>query len=100
MASSTIDIEFYKDEIISLYHSDKILKNIVDHFSQSNNIIISDHTVKHCFKKWKIFKQIKTENSFQFQAQIIVFFYQCYLENKKILNVLHQEKYILKSWTF
>ena len=68
MISSTIDVEFYKNEIISFYYSDKIFKDIADHFSQSNNIIISDCTIKYYLKEWKIFKQIRTENFSQFQA--------------------------------
>ena len=62
MASSTIDIEFYKDEIISLYHFNKTLKNIVNYLSYLNNVVIFNYLIKYHFKEWKIFKQIKTKD--------------------------------------
>ena len=56
MTSFTINIEFYKNEIISLYYFNKTLKNITNYLSYLNNIIISNYLIKYCLKEWKISK--------------------------------------------
>ena len=97
MASSTLKLEFYRNEIISLFHSEKTAKFIADHIKELENTNISQRTIQWHLQKWEVFKQIKTEDFSQLHAWITVLFYQSCLEDKKMLDVLHQEDYVLEE---
>jgi hypothetical protein len=95
MAPSTLDLEFHKEEIISLFHSGHNADFIANHISQQLEIVnISERTIRRRLQQWGVFKRLRTQDSSQLRARITVLFYEC-LEDEEMLDALHREGYVL-----
>ena len=98
MPRPALDLDFYKEKIISLFQTEHTSKDIANHLSQRENVNINYHTIQCHLQEWGISKWVKTENSSQLHEQIAVLFYECCLKDKEMLDVLHQEGYQLEKW--
>lgn len=94
-----IDLESYKQEIVTLFLSGSTADSIADHLLQLYEITnISGRTIRRRLNTWGISKRQKTEDSPQLRARISVLFYQCCLADKEMLGVLQQEGYTLGEY--
>ena len=105
MASSNrgrkaIDLEPYRDEIISLYSSSTSVNSIRTSLQEKYNLQISKRTLENRLQQWEIRRQDRTIASNPLlHARIRVLFFQVGLEDKELLSVLQKDGFYISSRT-
>ena len=105
MASSNrgrkaIDLEPYRDEIISLYSSSTSVDLIRTSLQEKYNLQISKRTLENRLQQWEIRRQDRTIASNPLlHARIRVLFFQVGLEDKELLSVLQRDGFCISSRT-
>ena len=105
MASSNrgrkaIDLEPYRDEIISLYSSSTSVDLIRTSLQEKYNLQISKRTLENRLQQWEIRRQDRTIASNPLlHARIRVLFFQVGLEDKELLSVLQKDGFCISSRT-
>ena len=95
-----INLDPYKDEILSLYTSRTTVTSILTLLYKKYNIQISKRTLESRLQSWDIQYQNRTLISDPLlHARIRVLFFQVGLEEKELLSVLQTEGYSLSSRT-
>ena len=56
MPHPALDLDFYKEKIISLFQTEHTSKDIVNHLSQRENVNVNYCTIQHHLQEWEISK--------------------------------------------
>ncbi|RHZ45468.1 Clr5 domain-containing protein [Aspergillus thermomutatus] len=100
MGRSTINLEPYKTEILSLYGNETPLNTILEHIKARHNVEISKRTLESRLKDWGVRRQDHTIGSCsQLHARIRELFFQGGLEDKEILRVLDDDGFSITPRT-
>ncbi|KAL4889310.1 hypothetical protein BDV59DRAFT_195730 [Aspergillus ambiguus] len=105
MASSNsgrkaINLEPYKDQILSLYSSHLSVNSILAYIQDEYSFQISKRTLENRLQQWGVYRQDRTTSSSSLlHARIRVLFFQVGLEDREILQVLEKEGYSISSRT-
>ena len=100
MSCSSINLESYKAEIISLFQNDNTSASIVSILENKYNFKITEYTIKTCLQEWNICKQNHSVISdIIFHTQLKILFFQNDLEKKKLLHTLQNKKFEIISKT-
>ena len=94
MPRSSINLELYKAEIISLFQNDNFSASIATILQTQYNLKITDCTVKSHLQKWEIHKwNYLTISNTVLHAWIKILFFEIGLKNTDLLQVLEAESF-------
>lgn len=86
MPRTTIDLQPYKAEIISLFQNGNSADSIVKQLQNKYNFEVAEHTIKSRLQEWGIRKRnCMTTSDSILHARIKVLFYEVGLEEKDML---------------
>ncbi|KAJ5462543.1 hypothetical protein N7475_007487 [Penicillium sp. IBT 31633x] len=100
MPRQQINLEPYRDEIITLYHHGVSSDSISRILESRHNIQVKERTIQSRLRKWGIRKRHRTTTGDEaLHARIEMFFLQDKLTDKAMLSRLQQEGYGISERT-
>jgi arginine repressor len=100
MPRSSINLELYKTEIISLFQSDNSYNSIASVLQNKYDLQITGRTIASRLKEWGIRKRNRTTVSDTvLHARIKILFFQVGLEEKELLHALQNEGFEITAGT-
>ncbi|KAJ5851517.1 uncharacterized protein N7529_010902 [Penicillium soppii] len=100
MPRQQINLEPYRDEIISLYHHGVSSDSISRALHSRHNIQVKERTIQTRLRKWGIRKRHRTTTGDEaLHARIKILFLQDRLTDKAMLKLLQQEGYGISERT-
>ena len=89
-----IDLEPYKDTIISLYQ-DHSIEHVRQYLSDQGIEVVS-RTIKKRLNQWNVSKYVHTDDTAELRLRIAALFYQCAFKDPDILDALRQEGFTVQ----
>ncbi|CAG7915575.1 unnamed protein product [Penicillium olsonii] len=100
MPRQQINLEPYRDEIVSLYHDGVSSDSISRALETRHNIQVKERTIQTRLRKWGIRKRHRTTTGDEaLHARITMLFWQDRLTDKAMLKLLQQEGYGISERT-
>ena len=100
MPRQQINLEPYRDDIITLYHHGISSDSISRTLESCHNIRVKERTIQSRLRKWGIRKRHRTTTGDEaLHARIKILFIQDRLTDKAMLNMLQKEGYAISERT-
>ena len=99
MSCSSIDLESYKTEIISLFQNNNSSAFIASLLQNKYDVKMREHTIKSHLQEWEIHQwNYMTTFNTALHTQIKILFFEIDLEDDDMLHVLQDERFEITFW--
>jgi len=97
MPAHGINLNLFKDRIISWFNDGMSLKEITERLTNDHNIVCTDRTIERRLKTWGIKRRPRVQETVALRLKIVTMFYMNF-PNLSIVRALNQEGYQISLW--